>query len=312
MTRFLVTGASGLLGLNFSLQALKNGDEVVGTVNQHSLKNAPFEVIKAEFSTPGCMTDIIAATRPDVIIHTAAIAVIDACEDQPQLSQRINAELPGEIGRIAWKKKIQLVHISTDAVFDGVEGNYSEDSQTNPLSTYARHKLQGEKEVLESNPDAAIARVNFFGWSLTGNRSLSEFFYKNLSEGKSLKGFKDVFYSPLLVNDLADLLMKMVSCRLKGIYHVLSAEHLSKYEFGVMVARQFGFDPALVMPTSWKDGGLTAVRSPNLTLKVDKLIHDMGVTPPVPQDGIRCFYQLWKSGYAQQVRLMGEPDLADL
>jgi dTDP-4-dehydrorhamnose reductase len=309
MARFLVTGASGLLGINFSLQAMERGHEVTGTVNQHGLKNAPFQVFQAELSKPGLIGEIIAAVRPDVIIHTAAIAVIDGCEKQPELSWRLNAELPGEIAQIAQKKGIQMVHISTDAVFDGVEGHYDEDSQPNPLSMYARHKLEGERTVLEANPDAAVARVNFFGWSLTGSRSLSEWFYKNLSEGRPSKGFKDAFFCPLLVNDLSDLLMKMVENRLKGIYHVLSPAYMSKYAFGVLIAKQFGFDPTLITPTSWKEGGLLAMRSPNLILKVDKLINDLGLIPPVPEEGIRCFHQLWQNGYADRVRSMRTPDL---
>ena len=304
MTRFLVTGASGLLGINFSLHALARGHQVWGTVNHNGLKNSPFEVLRTDLCTPGAFARIIDLARPDVIIHTAALAVIDACEAQPDLSRRVNAELPGEIAELTRKKGLQLVHISTDAVFDGIEGNYSEDSLPNPLSTYARHKLEGEKAVLGSNPDAAVARVNFFGWSINGTRSLSEIFYRNLSEGKPIKGFNDIYFCPLMVTDLAILLMDMAAQGLKGLYHVLSPVYLSKYAFGVLIARQFGFDPGLIISTSWKEGGLQAVRSPNLILKVDKLMNDLGVTPPEPQDGIGRFYQSWQDGYADRVRSM--------
>ena len=306
MTRILVTGASGLLGINLSLQALEKGHEVLGTVNQHGLRNAPFQTYHAELSKSGLIAEIIDSARPDVIIHTAALAVIDACEKQPELSWRINAQLPEEIAAIAWKKGIQLVHISTDAVFDGVDGGYTEDSLPNPLSTYARHKLEGEKVVIAANPQAVVARVNFFGWSLTSTRSLSEWFFQNLSQGNQVKGFKDIFFCPLLVNDLSDLLIKMVEKRLSGIYHVLAPTHLSKYAFGILIARQFGFDPNLITPVSWKDGGLQAARSPNLILKVDKLINDLGLTPPVPENGIGRFHQLWQKGYAERIKLMRE------
>ena len=308
MSRYLVTGASGLLGINLSLQALDQGHEVFGTVNRHRIRNAPFQVANTDLTKPDQIGQIIEATCPDVIIHTAALALIDSCEKQPELSRRLNAELPGEIAAIAQKKGIQLIHISTDSVFDGADGNYREDSRTNPLSTYARHKLEGEVAVSCANPDAVIARVNFFGWSLTGSRSLSELFYKNLSEGRALTGFTDIFFCPLLANDLADLLIKMVNRRLRGIYHVLAPSNLSKYEFGVLIARQFGFNPELITPASWKEGGLQAARSPNLTLKVDKLINDLGVIPPVPEDGIRRLHQLWSSGYADRIELMSEPD----
>ena len=183
-------------------------------------------------------------------------------------------------------------------------GGYSEKDLPNPLSTYARHKLEGEKGVLEANPEAIVARVNFFGWSLNNNRSLSEWFFNNLTAGNQVKGFTDVKFCPLMANDLATLLLQMASSSLKGLYHVLAPTCLSKYEFGVLIARQFGLDENLITPASWKDGGLQASRSPNLILKVDKLINDLGIVPPVPTDGIKRFAELWQNGYADRIKHM--------
>ena len=84
--------------------------------------------------------------------------------------------------------------------------------------------------------------MNFYGWSLLGQRSLGEFFYYNLSAGAQVMGFTDVIFCPLLVNDLAELLLEMLEKDLHGIYHVVSREHQSKYSFGVMLARRFGLD----------------------------------------------------------------------
>ena len=95
------------------------------------------------------------------------------------------------------------MHVSTDAVFDGQAAATTEQDTPNPLSIYARTKLDGERGVAEANPDAIIARVNLYGWSLSGRRSLAEFFFNNLSAGKRVKGFTDVYFCPLLANDLA-------------------------------------------------------------------------------------------------------------
>jgi dTDP-4-dehydrorhamnose reductase len=307
MARILVTGASGLLGINFSLQAINEGHEVIGTINQHNLKDAPFQTISADLAGEGVVETIINEIQPDIILHTAAMAIIDACEKQPDVSRRVNAELPGKIAKISQKSNIRLVHISTDAVFDGITGGYVEDDTPNPLSMYASHKLDGERAVLDNNPDAIVARVNFFGWSLAGTRSLSEWFFNNLSNGTPVKGFRDVYFCPLLVNDLAQTLLKMVNRRLSGVYHVLAPSALSKYEFGVLIAREFDLDERLITPTSWKDGGLQAARSPNLILKVDKLIHDLGIVPPDPAEGVGRFASLWQDGYASRVRQMSQP-----
>lgn len=308
MTRFLVTGASGLLGLNLSLLAVERGHQVVGTVNRHLLRHCPFPLVKADFSKTDHIRKIIDQTKPDVIIHTAALAEIDACERQPKISQKVNADLPGEIAGLTARLGIRFIHISTDAVFDGVKGHYREDDRPNPLSVYARHKLEAEENVCRYNPEAAIARVNFFGWSINGTRSLAEWFFKKLTEGTRVKGFTDIFFCPLMVIDLSELLLMMVEKKVKGIYHVLSTQSISKYDFGIQIARSFGLDASLITPTSWKEGGLEAMRSPNLILDVSKLERDMGITPPAPAEGIQKFYQLWQNGYAKKIFSMSPSD----
>ena len=303
MTRILVTGASGLLGLNFALQ-YQTAHQVMGVVNAHGLKNMAFAVVKTDMNNPRILKRLLVGAAPEVVIHAAAIANLEACEKDPVLAQQVNADLPGELAKLTRELGMKMVHISTDAVFDGEQGNYVETDVPNPLSVYARTKLEGEQQVLDANPEAIVARVNFFGWSLTGKRSLSEFFYNNLSAGKPVKGFTDVNFCPLQVNQLAETLMEMVSLDLNDIYHVVSRDSLSKYDFGCRIADQFGFDKSLIEPVSWQDGGLTARRSPNLTLNVDKLTAALGTPLPGIDAGIRRFYQQQVDGYPARLREM--------
>ncbi len=118
-----------------------------------------------------------------------------------------------------------------------------------------------------------------------------------------MKGFTDVLFCPLLVNHLVDLLLTMVEKDLMGLYHVVSSEHLSKYEFGCRIARLFDLDEKLIAPTSWKAGGLQAQRSPNLTMNTGKLARDIGSSLPGQQVGLQRFRDLFDSGYAQQISL---------
>jgi dTDP-4-dehydrorhamnose reductase len=115
-------------------------------------------------------------------------------------------------------------------------------------------------------------------------------------------GFTDVFFRPLLVNDIAGIFLEMLARGLSGVYHVLSRDYMSKYDFGVAVARRFGFDQTLIAPKSVLEAGLGAARSPNLTLKVDKLIHDLGESPPTISTGIERFYTLYQQGYPQTIK----------
>jgi dTDP-4-dehydrorhamnose reductase len=297
VTRYLVTGASGLLGLNMSLW-LSQTHTVIGAIRQPELKDAPFEVIVTDLAEKSAAEHLVEHARPDVIIHCAAMAIVDDCESQPELAQSVNGDLPGELAVLAVRHSIPIVHISTDAVFDGEKGNYKEEDVPHPLSVYARTKLAGEQAVASANPQAIIARVNFYGFSLHGQRSLGEFFVNNLAAGKPVNGFTDVQFCPLFVLDLASILVEMVEKRLHGLYHVVSSESLSKYDFAVRIARKFGLDERLI---SVLQGGLKAARSPNLTLNTGKLQAALGHSTPNQEAGFEAFHQVYHNGYVKKL-----------
>lgn len=301
MSKILVTGASGLLGLNFCMQNYKD-HQITAVVNRNSLNNAPFVVLHENLTHPGSISELIDKTRPDIILHCAAMANVDQCENQPQSARQINSDVPADLANLTKNRGIKLVHVSTDAVFDGQKGSYVESDTPNPLGVYARTKLDGEKSVLSENPEAIIARVNFYGWSLNGQRSLSEFFFNNLTNNQAVMGFTDVYFCPLLANDLAEILMKMVVRGLSGIYHTVSSECISKYEFGIKVAKRFELNTNLIKPTLVKNSGLQAVRSPNLTMITKKLAAALDETLPDQNQGINRLFRLFQQGYLDLIK----------
>lgn len=303
--RILITGASGLLGLNLALEAARQ-HTVFGQVHSNRIATDAFSVLVSDLLQPGAVEDLYVRSQPDWVIHCAALANLDACERDPQLARELNTEVPRKLAQVCRKGGARLVHVSTDAVFDGKIGGYREDDPPNPLGTYAQTKLAAEFAVAEANPQAIIARVNLFGWSLKGRRSLAEFFFNNLSVGRQVMGFTDVFFCPLLVNDIAGIFFNMLEKGLSGTYHVLSPDTMSKYHFGLAIASRFGYDPGLVTPVKVSEAGLAAVRSPNLTLRVDKLIHNLDEIPPMISTGIDRFYTLYQQGYPQLIQRMAE------
>lgn len=303
MERILVTGASGLLGLNFCYFFHQKYD-VCGVVNSASLSGLPFKTIRCNLLSNSA-AELLDEIKPDVVLHCAAMANIDQCEKNPDDAEAINAVYPGLLSAQAAQRRIKFIHISTDAVFDGEncgENGYREDDSTNPVSRYAETKLKGEQYVLNSNPDALVARVNFYGWSTGGKRSLVEFFYNNLSAGNKVNGFSDVYFSTLYVHHLADTLAELIGLDAHGVYHVFSSDWQSKYAFGVSVAEKFGLDPALIQSVSWKDGGLTAKRSPNLIMNTDKLRNTLGHELPTQQESLEYFYQDSKTGLREKIQ----------
>jgi dTDP-4-dehydrorhamnose reductase len=267
----------------------------------------PFEVIQVDLLRQGAVEQILETSRPDWVIHCAALANLDACEMDPKLAVQMNTELPAQLAVHVARGGARLLHISTDSVFDGTRGGYTEEDLPNPPGVYSRTKLAGEQAVLQANSQACVARVNLFGWGITGKRSLAEFFFNHLKAGKTAQGFTDVFFCPILANDMAFLMEAMFENNLTGLYHLVGREGLSKYEFGLALARRFGFDENLIQPASVFDAGLKAARSPNLILRTEKLAAALHQQMPRLDAGLDRFYNLYQQGYPHYLRNLLKP-----
>jgi dTDP-4-dehydrorhamnose reductase len=300
MARILLTGASGLLGVNFLMQ-LKAGHAITAVVNNHPLDLEGVDILTVDLLEPGKLDVVFEHARPDWVVHAAAAANLDECEGNPELAHLLNGELPREVALRARQHGAQLLHVSTDAVFNGERGGYKEEDNPSPRNVYARTKLAGEGAVLDIYPEAIVARVNFYGWSRDGARSLAEFFYNNLSTGNVVDGFEDAFFCPLLATDLAILLAQMLEHELNGLYHVLSRESISKHAFGVRIAELFGYDPVLIKPTSIRTADFGAPRSPDLRMNTDKLSQALGIQLPGISDGLVRWFEQYQKGYPAQL-----------
>lgn len=301
MARILITGVSGLLGINLAEEKTST-HEVIG-VDRGKLVNPPFKILKADLLTTGTVDSVLDSAEPNWVVNCAALADIDACEDSPELARLLNTDLPTQLARACHKRGISLLHLSTDTVFDGQrDGFYSELDVPNPLGIYAQTKLDGERSVLTESPSAIVARVNFYGWSLSGRRSLAEFFHNNLTNNKSMSGFTDAIFCPMFVNDTARVLVRMLQKGLNGLYHVVGPQAMSKYQFGVEVARRFGLKEGHISPRSIHTSNLTVKRSHNLSLSTNKVVMDLGTPLPEFSTGLNEFFSQHAQGYPQKIR----------
>ncbi|HAV75729.1 MAG TPA: hypothetical protein DCX53_00080 [Anaerolineae bacterium] len=299
--KLLITGASGLLGINLAMEAMRE-HEVFG-VDRGKLKSAPFPVTKTNFFNIRAFESMLDEIQPDWVINCSALANLEECEKHPDQAKILNVDLPRELAEACAERNTKFIHLSTDAVFDGTkEGAYTEVDQPNPQGVYSQTKLDSENAVQDANPQAIVARVNFYGWSMSGYRSLSEFFFNNLSEGRNVNGFTDVIFCPMWVNHLAQTLLAMLEKDLHGLYHVVGAQPMNKYQFGLEVARKFSLDESLISPQSVERSELTAKRSHNLWLSVHKLSTDLGRPLPSFSTGLDGFYTQYQQGYPQKIR----------
>ena len=301
MARLLITGSSGLLGLNLALEAMTS-HEVIG-VDRAKLKSAPFQTLNADLLDEGAVDSVLDEARPEWLIHCAALADLEACEENPEVARRLNTDLPSALAKACKTRGIQMVQISTDAVFDGTKsGVYTEEDEPIPVSVYAQTKVNSENAVLESNPEAIVARANFFGWSMGGRRSLAEFFFNNLTNNKSMSGYTDVIFCPMHVAHLSQTLLLMLAKGLHGLYHAVGPQPMSKYQFGVEIARRFGLNDGEISPKSIQASSLVARRAHNLYLSVNKLSTDLGEPLPSFSTGLDLFYAQFQQGFPQKLR----------
>jgi len=299
--KLLIIGASGLLGIHLALEAM-HGHEVVG-MDRGKLKSPPFQVLQANIFNKEEIDFILDSTLPDWLVNCAAMTNLEACEAQPEQARAINVDVPAALARACAKRGTRFVHISTDAVFDGTKREaYREDDTPHPRGVYSQTKLDSEQAAFSENPEALVARVNFFGWSLSNRHSLAEFFVNNLSEQKNVSGFTDVIFCPMLVNNTARLLLRMLERNLSGLYHVVGPQAMSKCQFGVEIARTFGLRESLISPASVLSSSLTVPRSHNLLLSTHKLSTDLGRDIPSFSTGLAEFYTQFQQGYPQKIR----------
>lgn len=302
MAKILITGVSGLLGVNMAVIASGAGHEVTGVCHTHPLRPGGFSVVQADLSLDGQAARVIDQAMPDWVVHCAAWTDIDACEGDVTKARRLNRDMAGYVAKAAANSGSRLVHISTDAVFGGKKGHYREGDEARPVNAYALTKLEGEAAVASAHGSAAIVRTNIYGWNAARKSSLAEFFLSHLESGQPCNGFTDVRVTPLLVNDLARILLLVLSEGLRGIYHVGGGECVSKYEFGLRVAELFEMDPRLILPCSVEAAGLRAPRAKEICLCSDNLRAALGIALPGVGDGLKALRRLRDQGYDARLR----------
>lgn len=293
--RLLVTGSMGLVGATLVLAASKRYEVVAGS-RRPIIEFPCVESVELDLASDESIAAAVSAARPTVVVHCAAETRVDWCEDHPDETIRVNVEGTARLGRAAALVNARLVYISTDSVFDGTRGAYVEEDEPRPLNVYARSKWLGEQAVRREAPDHLIVRTNLYGWNVSPKVSLAEWILGRLRRGEEVPGFRDVIFSPLLVDDLADILLHMIARDLKGLYHLGAPDAVSKYEFARALAREFGLDRNLVRPASIASAGLRAARPLVTNLNPAKAEAALGRAMPPVAKGLRRLRRLEESG----------------
>lgn len=286
--KLLITGDTGLLGYSLAEESLRSC-ETLGVSRSAPDHLADWKHRSVELTDAGATIRYLNEVHPDSIIHCAAATDVDECEVQQAHAWRLNVDATERLAQWAAKNDARFAFISTDSVFDGVAGAYREEDIPRPLNCYARTKLAGEWAATRSCPDPLIVRTNFFGWSTKGKSNLAKWIYGQLTSKKSLRAFTDVRFSPLFVNDVAKVVLKLFSRAAKGTFHVGSRNSCSKYEFAVLLGRVLQLDTDVIRPILLEDLSFRAQRPRNTSLAVTKCEDFLGESMPALEEGIRSF-----------------------
>ena len=277
--RWLVTGVSGFLGAN-AARVLGADAEVVGLSRSGEPLPWCSQVVAADLLDSGSVETAVGDVEPDVVLHCAALADHRACEVDEAAAMRINADASGVLASAAASVGAGFVYVSTDAVFSGERGWYAEGEPVSPINAYGRSKAAGEEAVRAAHGSAVIARTNFFGWSPSGQRSILEFFVRELGAGNRVRGFVNYTVTSLFVEDVVGSIAGIVDSGESGVFHVVSDDAVTKADFGGLVAREFGLDGSLIDPVEM--GG----PAKDLSLRSGRLAALRGAPMPTQRDGV--------------------------
>lgn len=272
MDRVLIIGSNGMLGKDITKYFLKTKKYNVYAINRHIDDNLVKEnSFVCDISDGKALNNALLKIKPDIIINCAAIVNVDQCEEEKDFAFKVNSKV-NEILALYNNRKIKLIYISTDSMFNGEKGDYSETDEVEPLNYYARTKLKGEQLILENNKEALIVRTNIYGFHDNKEQSsLCEWAIKNLSKNIPINGFDDVYFNPLYTKQLSQIVYELMQLNCKGIINVASNHYLSKYDFLIYLCDVFGFNKNLVRRSKVDNFNFKAKRPKNTTLDIKRL-----------------------------------------
>lgn len=290
--KIYITGIAGMLGYGI-YNTLKDKVKITGLdLLDIDIAGLVYQKISL-FDTEVIEKDIV-KTNPDILIHTAAMVNVDGCEENPEDARKLNADVTKVLANICNKYGIKMVYISTDAVFDGEKIDlYTEKDVVNPINVYGQTKLEGETAVLEC-PQNLVFRTNIYGINIQKKQSFGEWVYNALKEDKALNMFTDIDFSPILVNELAELIYKACQKNLCGLYHACGTGSITKYDFGIKLKEIFQIESGVIHPTTSETAQFKAKRSKHMGMSNKKLSNALQVKISTPEESILKFYQLWK------------------
>ena len=273
VSKIAIIGGSGLLGQYLVSEAVSRGHEVVSTY--HGGKPSPgAKAVSLDMTDQSNVQAFFAEEMPDRVLLPAAMTDVDECERKPQMAFSINVEGTLNIAAACKLAGAPLLYVSTDYVFNGFKGSkYYEFEDPDPLSIYSKTKLEGERLVMDSSKWNAVCRVAvLYGWNcLSDKENFATWVIHTVRAGKVVNLFEDQFVTPTYAPHCAKVLMEVSERGLKGVFHTSGPDCLSRFQMGMIIAEEFGFERSLIKPSKLADAKFMAKRTENSCLNVENI-----------------------------------------
>ena len=281
MKKVLITGAGGQLGSSMELE-----DFIMITTSRFHNDAVESPTIDADLDITNeyQVKTIIAENDPDIIVHLAAMTNVDGCELNPDQAYEVNVR--GTVNLLNHFNG-KFVLLSTDYVFDGNEGPYSENDTVNPKNVYGKTKLEAERKVREFSADWLILRTNVV-WNIGGKYKASfvDWLVEELDEGNQVRIVTDQWNNPTHTEDLGSVINELLKYDASGLYHYGSAEVLNRYDFARLIANIYNLDENLIEPITTQELNQLAKRPLKSGLKTNKIERDFAIIPSVLREDI--------------------------
>jgi dTDP-4-dehydrorhamnose reductase len=243
----LITGGSGFLGWNLTKELHRLG-RILATYKDHKPRLDGCSFVQLDVADKNSVDNLLAAARPDVVIHTAGLKDVAYCQTHEQLAYQANVEGTKRLAQMVSSYDALLIYISTDLVFDGAKGFYAENDLPNPLSYYAQTKLLAEESVRNHSSRYIVLRTALmYGIGNQYHGCFINWMKENLRRGLPIPLFTDQYRTPFYVGDAVAAISELIGNHVENrLFHLGGNERFNRYEFGKKYAKIFGCDEGLL------------------------------------------------------------------
>ncbi len=289
--RIMIVGANGLLGQRLvEFYMIRDEYELLAAGIEEKSIIEGIEYRKLDIGDKKEVSSVIKEFYPDYIINAAAFTNVDGCEREKVLSWQVNVTGVENLAKYAVVSDARLIHISSDYIFDGTEGPYSEDDIPNPISYYGREKLAAENSLKAGRTKYAILRTNvLFGPANSINPDFVKWVVTSLREGKKINIVTDQINNPTFVGDLVQGVDRVIEKEATGVFNISGADHLSRYEFAQKIADFFELDKSLIATITTEELKQLAPRPLKSGLITTKAENELGFRPHTIEEALKIF-----------------------